>query len=167
MTYRMLHMQVPLACSLLLANGAATEAAAAMRLAGHPSAPAQAALARRQPQKCLLTTLMVSTSTIKLHQMVPCLTAPWQMSCETLWAMGFLGPAVSQVHMQPWPQHEMEPCLLQQVPCLWLVCCACSGSRAVSLWLRQGFACQAGLAPGLLENPTGVHALFCCTATRL
>ena len=71
MAHWILHMQVPLACSVLLASGAATEAAAAMRLAGHPSAPAQAALARRQPQKCLLTTLMVSTYSVKLDQMVP------------------------------------------------------------------------------------------------
>ena len=75
MTHQKRHVQVQLACSLL-ASGAATEAAAATRLAGRPSAPAQAAWARRQSQKCLLTMLMVSTHTVKLHQIMPCLTAP-------------------------------------------------------------------------------------------
>ena len=64
MTHWPLHMQVPLASSLLLASGAATETAASMRVASHPNAPAQAGLARRQPQKCLLTMLMVSTQTL-------------------------------------------------------------------------------------------------------
>ncbi len=82
MTHWILHMQVPLASSLLLASGAATEAAALMRVASHPNAPAQAALARRQPQKCLLTMLTVSTQNLKLHLMAPCLTAPGQISFE-------------------------------------------------------------------------------------